>query len=330
MQSKIDQSNLPVVNPVPQAICLCIDATWFGNLLIMVFRSPELKKNLYAKIVTSETVEEYRSGIKYLINQGWKIKAIISDGKGLRQDFFGIPVQMCHFHQTKIITKYLTKNPILKANIDLRHIALQLSKTDKESLVGWLNDWYVNHGEFLKEKTLNPETGRYHFTHRRTRSAYFSLNRNLDYLFTFYDHLELNIPNTNNSMEGYFSYLKKKVNIHNGLREDRKIKLIFYLLFRRKQPQKKRNYAVFYTAKALLLDKGLISKTHTGTVRLFGENFIKTGIIEKKYGQWLSSLLQERTEADYDALREFDFEEASQAFRLAEDFTAGTKTLFEK
>lgn len=89
-------------------------------------------------------------------------------------------------------------------------------------------------------------------------------------------------------------------------------------------------YAVFYTAKALLLDKGLISKTHTGTVRLFGENFIKTGIIEKKYGQWLSSLLQERTEADYDALREFDFEEASQAVSLAEDFTAGTKTLFEK
>ncbi len=95
--------------------------------------------------------------------------------------------------------------------------------------------------DFLKEKTFNHETERYHYTHRRTRSAYFSLKRNLDYLFTFYDHIELGIPNTNNSLEGYFSYLKKKVSIHNGLRRDRKIKLIFYLLFRERQPQKKRN-----------------------------------------------------------------------------------------
>ncbi len=215
-----------------------MDSSGFGDFGIMVWRSPELKKNLYAKIIDSETIEEYRLGIKHLLDKGWGIKAIISDGKGLRHDFYGIPVQMCHFHQMKIITKYLTKNPVLKANIDLRHIVLKLSKTDKESFIGWLNEWYSKYTEFLKEKTFNPETGRYHYTHRRTRSAYFSLKRNLPYLFTFYDHIELNIPNTNNSMEGIFSYLKKKVNIHNGLRKDRRIKLIFYLLFREKQPPK--------------------------------------------------------------------------------------------
>lgn len=207
----------------------------------MVFRSPELKKNLYAKTVNSETIEEYRSGIKYLLDKGWDIQAIISDGKGLGQDFCGIPVQMCHFHQMKIITKYLTKNPILRANIELRHIALKLSKTDKESFIGWLNEWYEQYEDFLKEKTIDPETGRWYYTHRRTRSAYFSLKRNLDYLFTFYDYIELGIPNTNNSLEGYFSYLKKKVNIHNGLREDRRIKLIFYLLFKEKKPQENRH-----------------------------------------------------------------------------------------
>ena len=111
---------------------------------------------------------------------------------------------------------------------------MKLTKTDKESFTGWLDDWYEKWEDFLKEKTFNPETNRHYFTHRGTRSAYFSLKRNLDYLFTFYDHLELNIPNTNNSVEGYFSYLKKKVNIHNGLRKDRKTKLIFYLIFREK------------------------------------------------------------------------------------------------
>jgi hypothetical protein len=204
----------------------------------MVFRSPKLKKNLYAKVVETETIDEYSSGIKYLLDRGWKIKAIISDGKGLRHDFYSIPVQMCHFHQVKIVTRYITKHPILEANIELRSLILKLSSTDKESFTGWLNDWYKKHEEFLKERSFNPETGRKCFKHRRTRSAYFSLKRNLDYLFTFYDHYELNIPNTNNSIEGYFSYLRK-ANIHNGLRKDRKIKLIFYLLFKEKKPQKK-------------------------------------------------------------------------------------------
>lgn len=216
-----------------------MDTTYFGGFLVLVFRSPELKKNLYAKIIYSETIDEYRMGIRFLLDRGWKIKGIVCDGKGLRQDFYGIPIQMCHFHQVKIITKHLTRNPILEANIELRSIALKLTKTDKESFNGWLNDWYEKWKEFLKERSFNQETGKCHFTHARTRRAFFSLKRNLDYLFTFYDHPELGIPNTNNSAEGNFSSLKKKVNIHNGLRKDRKIKLIFYLLFNAKQPPKK-------------------------------------------------------------------------------------------
>ena len=216
-----------------------MDSTSFGDFGLMVWRSPELKRNLHAKAVISETIEEYRTGLKYLLDQGWQIKAIISDGRGLGQNFYGIPIQMCHFHQVNIITKHLTKNPILRPNIELRRLALKLTKTDKASFSGWLSEWYKKNEEFIKEKTIDGDTGRWFYTHRRTRSAYLSLKSNMDYLFTFQDYMGLNIPNTNNSMEGTFSYIKKKVNIHNGLRRDRKIKLIFYLLFREKKPHKK-------------------------------------------------------------------------------------------
>jgi hypothetical protein len=224
---------------IPQPTCISMDSSGFGDFGIMVWRSPGLKRNLHAKVILSETIEEYKAGLKHLMDLGWKINAIISDGRGLNQDFFGLPVQMCHFHQVKIITKYLTKHPRSRPSIELRSLALKLSKTDKASFTGWLNEWYEKYQDFLKEKTLNLETGKQFYTHRRVRSAYFSLKRNLPYLFTFEDHIELNIPNTNNGMEGTFSYIKKKVNIHNGLRRDRKIKLIFYLLFREKKPPKK-------------------------------------------------------------------------------------------
>jgi hypothetical protein len=60
---------------------------------------------------------------------------------------------MCNFHQSKIITKYLTKRPKLEANIELRNLSLLLTKTDKESFTFWLYEWYEKHQNFLKEKT---------------------------------------------------------------------------------------------------------------------------------------------------------------------------------
>ena len=49
---------------------LIIDTTYFGRKYgIMVFRSYELKKNLYWKVVNWETIIAYKDGIKYLQSQ---------------------------------------------------------------------------------------------------------------------------------------------------------------------------------------------------------------------------------------------------------------------
>src|SRR5436309_1241490 len=58
-------------------------------------------------------------------------------------------------------------------------------------------------------------------------------------------------------------------------------------------------YAAFYAAQALLLSEGLSSKSHTGLVSLFGLHFIKPGRIDKKYGRFLSNLLEDRQQSDY-------------------------------
>jgi len=57
-----------------------------------------------------------------------------------------------------------------------------------------------------------------------------SLKRNLPYLFTYKKYPELNIPNTTNTIDGYFALLKKKVAQHNGLRKDRRYRVICELL----------------------------------------------------------------------------------------------------
>ena len=59
-----------------------------------------------------------------------------------------------------------------------------------------LNGWFERHKSFLNERSLHVKTGKSHYTHKRLRSAYNSLKRNLNYLFAFERFAELNIPKT--------------------------------------------------------------------------------------------------------------------------------------
>lgn len=209
-----------------------MDTTYFGRKFgVMVFRDHYKKKNIYWKFVKHETIKEYVTGINYIKEKGWGILGIVCDGKrGMFTAFGDVPVQMCQFHQAAIVTRYITKNPRLEAGKELKQLTLLLSKTDKESFVGGLNEWYKKWKNFLTEKTINTDTGKWHYTHRRIRSAYRSLKTNLPYLFTWYDHPELNMPNTCNSLEGIFTNLKTKLRVHAGLKESRKKKFIDEIL----------------------------------------------------------------------------------------------------
>jgi hypothetical protein len=193
----------------------------------MVFRDYYNKKNIYWQYLKYENLEAYINGINVLKAKGWNILGIVCDGKrGMFNVFDNIPIQMCQFHQVAIVRRYITNTPRLEAGIELKRLTQLLTVTDKESFERLLNNWYSKWKDFLLERTINTETGKKHYTHKRIRSAYMSLKHNLPNLFTWYDHPELNIPNTTNSLEGVFSNLKSKLNLHTGLKLYRKIKFI--------------------------------------------------------------------------------------------------------
>ena len=159
---------------------------------IMAFRDEYTKKNLFWKFLKNETNAEYKSGIDYLQSNGWNVLGIVCDGrKGLFTLFKGIPVQMCHFHQSAIIKRYITLHPKLEGGKELQKIAFALGSVQKEEFISMLEKWHKKWGDFIKEKTLNEETGRRFYTHRRLRSAYFSLKRNTSNLFTYLEYPEL-------------------------------------------------------------------------------------------------------------------------------------------
>lgn len=230
---KLDQALVERTIIKPQNSILILDATFFKRVFgIMVARSPHLKRNIYWKEINSETIAEYLNTKLVIEKMGFKIKAVVLDGRpGVRAIFNDIPVQMCHFHQKQIIRRYLTNNPKLEANIELKNIVRFLCQTNEEDFTKNLNVWHKKWEMFLKERTvdeLNPR--RWHYTHKRLRSAYRSLKTNLPYLFTYQDYPKLNIPNTTNSLDGYFSHLKELVKIHRGLNNTLKRKIIYEIL----------------------------------------------------------------------------------------------------
>ena len=155
-----------------------MDTNYFGRKFgVIVFKDSISLQILYKQYVKYETNKLYIFGLEEIARRGIKIQAIICDGrKGLLQLFADIPIQICNFHQIKIVRKYLTKNPKTQASKELLEHTLLLTKTDKESFEAGLACWHTKWECFLNERKIG-KRGRSRYAHKRLRSAYRSLKK---------------------------------------------------------------------------------------------------------------------------------------------------------
>lgn len=232
IRQQLDEFKVAEQPVEPCDIVIVADMTFVRKSFgVCIIRAPRLKKNLAWKMSLTENAAIYHRLRFEVEKKGFEIQAAVIDGRpGIINVFGGVPVQLCHFHQIQIMTRYLTTRPKLAAGQSLRHIALKITKSSEDEMNRFLADWYQQWHDFLKEKTFNPITRRWFFTHRRLRSAYHSICRNLPFLYTYQKYPELNIPNTTNSLDGYISHLKDKLRIHRGLKRRRKLKMIDEIL----------------------------------------------------------------------------------------------------
>jgi hypothetical protein len=228
IQRRLDCHKVNNHPPSLGRITVLMDTTYWGRSFgVMLFKDAWSKENLLKYYVKHETNALYVQGIEELKAKGFSIVAIVCDGrKGLIQSFPDIPVQMCQFHQSAIIRRYLTKKPKLQAALELMKVVDLMKQSEKESFINALGLWFEKWKSFLNERSISPLTQKSFFTHKNLRSAYRSLKNNLPWLFTNYDYPNLNIPNTTNAIDGHFADLKNKLRNHNGLSIQRKMKFI--------------------------------------------------------------------------------------------------------
>jgi uncharacterized protein (UPF0332 family) len=88
-------------------------------------------------------------------------------------------------------------------------------------------------------------------------------------------------------------------------------------------------YAMFYTAEALLEEKGLRFSKHGGVHGAFGEHYVKTGLFEPKFHRWLLNAFDQRIEGDYGTGIISVAEDAEKLIAQADEFLESAKNFLE-
>lgn len=224
VRRRIKQGSLTADKPLKPVANVIMDTTYFGRSFgVMVFMNQLDGSIIHKQYLIKETAALYAAGLTAIMKKGIHIQSITADGfKGIAQLFPEIPFQLCQFHQQQTIRRYLTRKPKSDAARALKKLADSIFILSEAEFKAQLTDWYDTHKNYLNEVGFNEDSTQKWYTHKKLRSAYSSLKRNLPYLFTFEQNRELGMPNTTNMLEGRFGELKTKKRCHSGMNDETK------------------------------------------------------------------------------------------------------------
>lgn len=211
-----------------ERVNLLLDGTYFANKVCLVlFRDNNIKATLFYRITDGEWEDELTEDIENILNLGVEIESVTCDGlsnilKSIKKTSPETIIQRCLAHIQRETLIWLTRNPQSPAGRELRDIVRQLHTiSDRNAWGYWVVDlinWYEKYQSFVNEKTYNPETGRYWFTHRTVRKAFVHIKRALPDMFHYLDNPK--IPKTTNGLESFFGHLKQNISLHRGLSKE--------------------------------------------------------------------------------------------------------------
>ena len=89
-------------------------------------------------------------------------------------------------------------------------------------------------------------------------------------------------------------------------------------------------YAAYYASKALLIQNGIVAKSHEGVIGMIGQKYVVPGIISKEDAKLLARLQSMRKTGDYDDFIEWHKEDVEPLFQRVEDYINMINGLVEK
>ncbi len=88
-------------------------------------------------------------------------------------------------------------------------------------------------------------------------------------------------------------------------------------------------YACFYAATALLFNKDIFVKTHSGVKQMLGLHFVNTGILSKDLAKFYGDIFTNRLSSDYDDFVTADYEMVKEFSSMAYEFVSTIQNILE-
>ena len=79
-------------------------------------------------------------------------------------------------------------------------------------------------------------------------------------------------------------------------------------------------YACYHMLQGLFISRGLSAKSHDGSLTHLGQDFILTGLIDKKFGRFFARMVQLRHKADYNSIAEVTKNDIMELEPLSKEF----------
>ena len=222
-----------------QKIWLKVDAHYLGHWGCVIVAKTG-KQIIHWDLVERETYFDYSCLFVELRDLGYDILGLTSDWHGSIVASFSSyfpqqPHQRCLVHTQRLCETLMTRNPKTEAGRQLLQISKHLNSIhthyEKEIWIRWFLRFEKRYSFFLNQRSYEPGTRHWWFTHKNTRRAYRSIKTTLDHLFLYLDHQGL--EKDTNGLEAEFTHLTDKLNIHHGLtRERRKNLVTWYFHFK--------------------------------------------------------------------------------------------------
>jgi len=86
-------------------------------------------------------------------------------------------------------------------------------------------------------------------------------------------------------------------------------------------------YACFYAVSAVLLQKGLRFKKHSGVRAAFYKHIVKTAMMSREHGQFYDEIFEARQRGDYIELVHFEKEQVEKWLKQAREFVKAVDSL---
>jgi hypothetical protein len=238
----LDVTPTPKRQPYPKHINLKIDATYFGRWgCSIVFKVG--KNVIFWHFCLRETFREYLYCFSKLVELNYVILSVTSDKHGyttssVKYAFPNIPHQLCLVHIQNRCQSLLTKKPDTKAGCDLLELVRYINKIgstyEKQIFFKWVDRYEKRYALFLNQRTyaIKPN-GRntWWYTHKNVRKAFVHIKSSIPNMFFYLE--DTNIPKDTNGLEAEFTHLKTKLNIHRGLKRERRVNFISWYWYQK-------------------------------------------------------------------------------------------------